>query len=172
MHAMMQAGKSLRRPFLAAQSSLYPYSRPLELRRALDLLGSGASGPYEFEPGTCIFNRGSAARRVWLLRSGTARLIHRGPVAMGSGYMSLYPDTLAGLTECLAGTTYKSRLVAQTYCRFYAVSRTKLIRAVEVDVELRVKLLEILSSELVSANRRVSNSTLVIPITYPPKHLG
>lgn len=112
----------------------------------------------EFPAGAEVFGDHSPSLGVWVLATGSARLLIRGAPSWPTTSVMISCGDAAGFTETLAGLPYAAKLETITPCKFLFIPPDQLFRHLRKDQHLRSELIGVLSRGLGTAYARTARS--------------
>jgi len=111
--------------------------------------------------GTAIARRGDLATALIVIRAGTVRMT-KPPVEGRDGSIDLLqPGEVFGEYALLSGVPRASEAEAETDCELAVVKRADFLKFVQADPKLALKFVELVSAELMQANRRVEEAVFL-----------
>jgi CRP-like cAMP-binding protein len=102
----------------------------------------------QFQKGACIFLRGDAARRIYILRAGKAQLLLNEEFKNKRIARVIEPNEILGVTEAIVNLPYETdaETIAPCTCEF--IDRDDFIRFLQNETELRLRLVRLLATNL------------------------
>lgn len=143
--------------------SIFPHSSPLgigDLYGRLTATGKKhldkAVRVSEFDAGDIVYERNSAADKVWIMISGRANLLY--PYKDGHAARAIRPGDACGLTETLAQLPYMATLKSLSPSSFRSINRADLIKILREEPEYREAFLVALARNYLDAYKKLSSA--------------
>jgi len=114
--------------------------------------GPVETNPITFAPGDPIFGPKTSETLVWLLLSGTARLIRTEGRDFGKSSVLIYPGELVGLTETLAAVPHSAILEAVSPCLLQRMDIDDLLKWLKWKPEAGLEILRTVGAFLTEAH--------------------
>jgi CRP/FNR family cyclic AMP-dependent transcriptional regulator len=111
--------------------------------------------------GTTIARRGDLATAMFVLRAGTVKMTKPPVEGRDASIDLLQAGDVFGEYALLSGQPRATDAEAETDCELAVVKRADFQKFVQGDSKLALKLVELLSAELIQANRRVEEAVFL-----------